>query len=410
MAKLKLNQNIYIVLIVIFFLVVLIEGIFLFKDNLPSMGTGVSDSTLNRYATEVVEKCEKERYRPACYDEEIPKLMDEISMEDAFKVTRVVQDKDTSYTYCHVLGHELSAREVQKDPSRWKDVVARVPSGLCSNGGIHGAFQERFRVEFFTPEQVEQIKPELMNVCEARDGWNPTGLEQGSCYHALGHLVMYITKAEIKPSLDLCDEMAKKENGRDFSQLCYDGVFMQIFQPLEPEDFDLIAGKEVKANELYDFCKKFKDKERSSCWSEGWPLFFDQIMTPTGLVKHCSSAFLGDKSHSDRCYLGLFYVITAQMKFDTVRLSSFCSALPVPRDGECFASGASRMIETDYRNISKSVDFCKGASSLENQGMCYNELIKYSTFNFHPNSKEFYDLCNSLPGASKERCLERGSR
>lgn len=410
MTRLKLNKNSYIALIVIFLLVVVVEGVFLFRDSSSYDRKGISDSSINKYATEIVELCSPERYHPACYDREIPKLMDEISLEDAFKVTRIVQDKDPSYTYCHVLGHELSAREVQKDPSKWKDVVARVPSGLCSNGGIHGAFQERFRVEFFTPEQVEQIKPELMNVCEQREGWNPTGLEQGSCYHALGHLTMYITKADIDSSLKLCDEMAKKENGRDFSQLCYDGVFMQIFQPLEPEDFDLIAGKEVKAEELLGFCKKYTGRARSSCWSEGWPLFFDQIMTPAGLVKHCSNSFLGDKSHSDRCYLGLFYVITAQMKFDTVRLTDFCRALPSPRDGECFASGASRMIETDYRNISKSIGFCEGASSLKNQGMCYDELIKYSTFNFHPQSKEFYDLCNALPGTFKDRCLAKGQQ
>ncbi|MEZ4200780.1 MAG: hypothetical protein R3B69_04370 [Candidatus Paceibacterota bacterium] len=98
--------------------------------------------------------CNRLRTGPKCYDEEIPKLMDAgMSMEDAFAVTATIQDLDPSYQYCHVLGHELSAKETAKDPSRWKDVVARSPLGMCSNGGVHGAFQERFRVEHFDEDE-----------------------------------------------------------------------------------------------------------------------------------------------------------------------------------------------------------------------------------------------------------------
>ncbi|MCE9549081.1 hypothetical protein K8Q98_01645 [Candidatus Nomurabacteria bacterium] len=406
--KFKLNNNnLYVILITAFALVVAVEAFFLFNGDTFSIKDKHNDALLNKYATNIVKLCSEERYRPSCYDREIPKLMDDISMEDAFKVTRIIQGQDSSYPYCHVLGHALSAREVKKDPSKWKEVVARVPSGVCSNGGIHGAFQERFRVEFFTPEEVEKIKPELFDVCEKRGVWNPTGLEQGSCYHALGHLTMYLTRADIKLSLKLCNEIAKKQNGKDFSQLCYDGAFMQIFQPLEPEDFDLISGKEVKSDQLLSFCKKFNDKERSSCWSEGWPLFFQEIMTPSGLVKYCSNSLLQHQEHSERCYLGLFYVVAAQMKLDVNRMNSFCSALPSPRDAECFAASASRMIETDYGNIVSAVKFCTEANNINNQQACYGNLVRYSTYNLHAGSPQFNTLCNALPVDWKNKCLKQ---
>ena len=58
----------------------------------------------------------QESYAPS-QDKEILKLMDEgYSMEQAFAVTQVVQEKDPSYQYCHVLGHYLAAKETQKDP------------------------------------------------------------------------------------------------------------------------------------------------------------------------------------------------------------------------------------------------------------------------------------------------------
>lgn len=372
--------------------------------NFPSQ---TSDQTLQQYADKVLAACAGSSYHPACYDKQIPVLMNRMSMEDAFKVTRLIQAKDSSYPYCHVLGHELSAREVDKNPKNWKDVIGRCPSGMCSNGCIHGAFQEEFRSETFTPEQVEQIKPELTDVCEQRPGWSPTGLEQGSCYHALGHLTMYLTSAAIGQALNICNELGVKSDGRDFSQLCYDGAFMQIFQPLEPEDFSLIAGKQPPAGGLTGYCKKFTGNQRSSCWSEGWPMVVKQLMKPDGLVAHCSSNILRKPADSDRCYMAMFYVIPVQMKFDQNSLRSFCSALPSARSGECYGDAASRMIETDYKNIPVAVKFCGSANNSANQTACYAELVKDSTFNFHAGSAQINSLCDEMPEIWKNQCLAK---
>ncbi|MBX9765211.1 hypothetical protein K2X83_01060, partial [Patescibacteria group bacterium] len=106
------------------------------------------EKNLERLAEKVIATCSKESYPPTCYDEEIPRLMDTgLSMEEAFQVTTVIQNKVSDYFYCHVLGHNLSAKETAKDPSKWTEVVARCPVGMCSNGCLHGAAQERFRAE-----------------------------------------------------------------------------------------------------------------------------------------------------------------------------------------------------------------------------------------------------------------------
>lgn len=360
--------------------------------------------TLEAYADRVVKACAAKGYRPSCYDEEIPRLMDTISMEDAFRVTYLVQEKDPSYRYCHVLGHNLSAQEVRKDPSRWKEVASRCPSGMCSNGCIHGGFQERFRAESFTDEQVQMIKPDLQDLCEARENWRPTGLEQASCYHAVGHLVMYITDAALKKSLALCDEIAKKSDGRDFRRVCYDGVFMQIFQPLEPEDFALIQGKEVAKEHLETFCAGFTGAARSSCWSEGWPLFRMDIETPDGLVRYCGKA---EPAEENRCYDALEHVVTAQFGFDEERIVPFCSGLPARRTARCFANAASRMIETDYRNVNRSVSLCARGAPFDTAGLCFRELIFYATYNFHPGADEAQRLCEALPAAWRGPCTRR---
>lgn len=361
--------------------------------------------SLSQLASEVLAKCANEKYRPGCYDREIPQLMDYLSMEDAFKVTSLVQDQDKGFPYCHVLGHKLSAREINKDPSKWKEVASRCPSGLCSNGCIHGGFQERFRAESFTDEQILKIKPDLMDLCEERSNWHPTGLEQGSCYHALGHLTMYLTSADINKATSLCEEVSIKKDGRDFAQLCFDGSFMQIYQPLEPEDFALTAGKEVTKDKLVSFCNQFKGKRKSSCISESWPLYQQEIKKSEGLVKFCSMA---EDQDQGRCFEGLLYVLTAQFNFDLSKIQDFCLGLPDTRQGRCFADAASRMIETDYRNINKSVELCSNSQTETNKDTCFAELLKFSTYNFHAGSDEFFALCNSLPESWKYKCLNKG--
>lgn len=357
------------------------------------------------FAERVIGACENASYRPGCYDKEIPKLMKDISMEDAFKVTRIVQEKDKGYWYCHVLGHELSGIETAKDPSRWKDVVARCPSDMCSNGCLHGAFQERFRAESLPAARVDDLVKELDGICEERPEWRPTGLGKGTCYHALGHLMMYITVADIEKSTALCEKTAKTKDGQDFSALCFDGAYMQIYQPLEPEDFALVKGKQPTKENLKAFCADVTGERQASCWSEGWPLYAQEIKTPTGLVAFCG--VFPDESRRKACYNDIFYVLTAQFNFKEDSIGDFCSSLPSGLQGQCFASASSRLIETDWRLVERSVALCAKAASRGVGDACYSELLVSSRYNFQPDSKAFLNLCGSLPAPWKERCLQR---
>lgn len=398
----------YGIIISLLLVAVLLELFSLIKpEKIELKKINITDSKiLNQYADNIIGICAKGSDRPSCYDQEIPKLMDNLSMEDTFRVTGIIQSKDQGYPYCHVLGHELSAREVAKDPSKWKEVITKCPAGFCSNGCLHGGLQERYRgVDAYNEEQLKEVVEDLSDICEKRGSWNPTGLEQASCYHAVGHLAMYLAFADLDKSGDICRKVAVKDDGRNFLKTCYDGNFMQLFQPLESEDKELIAGKEVGKNDLESFCFKFSLDQRESCWHEGWPLYIQEILTPQGLVNYCNNPILTSEAHRNRCFLSLFYVIPVQLRFDISKIKNYCSGLEGNIMDQCFANTASRLIETDYRNIGLSSNYCSQAPTETARNACYNELIFYSTFNFHPRSKEFYDLCNTLPANFKERCL-----
>lgn len=413
---LKLHQKVFELLAIISVIILNIYGgvVFLQSKNMRAISQKtiakiLSKEILDTYAREVVKTCSTENYKPTCYEKEITQFMDVMSMEQAFDMTKIIQDYDPSYGYCHVLGHKLSAKETVKDPSKWKEIIGRCPSGVCSNGCIHGAFQERFRTEELTPEQLEVLKPELEDVCEAKGNWKPTGLEQATCYHALGHLLMYITGADATKSSSLCDEFAIRDGGqRNFSQVCYDGTFMQIFQPLEVEDFALIKGKEVDKQHHKQFCDQYSGWKQTSCWNEGWPLYREQILTSKGLTEFCDKMYLKDPNFKDRCFAGMSYVVTAQLQFDLKKVENFCKGLTDQRrSGQCFANAATRLFETDYRNIPKSVELCNGVQKALPNRICFEELLRYSTFNFKPNSPEFFQLCNLMPEPWKTSCLTK---
>lgn len=386
----------YLFAVVLIFATIGVVFVFLFAGK-----QGVD--SFDALAQMVLEACKNASHKPSCYDKEIPRRTEDLSLADSFVVTKIVQKWDQNYWYCHVLGHALSARETAKDTTKWKDVVSQCPSGMCSNGCIHGAFQERFRKEAFaTPQEAYALVPELREVCEERENWHPTGLEQATCYHALGHLAMYITDADIHTSVDICKQVAIKKDGRDFTQVCFDGVFMQIFQPLEPEDFTLVEGKNPDRDGLYNFCKNFEGKIRASCWSEGWPLFREEIKTPQGLTKFCAT--FPENIEQNRCYQGMFYVITAQFNFDENKIIPFCAGMPVEHKAECFSQAASRLIETDYSLVEKSIGLCRVAERIEAGEECYQSLINFSTFNFKHGSSQFDALCNALPVPWDTKC------
>lgn len=382
--------------------VILVEVVYIWIGGQRGL---THDQQIASAVRHTVETCKEEVYHPACYDREIPKLMERFTMEDVFGITKSIQAMDPSYSYCHVLGHALSSRETKKDPSKWKEVITRCPSGVCSNGCVHGAFQERFRTDILSEAQIVEVKPQLADVCEPRGAWSPTGMEQATCYHAMGHLLMYITGANINRSLALCDELSGPKEGRqyDFHRVCYDGVFMQMYQPLEPEDIALVKGKQPTRQTVAAFCGQYNGEAKVSCVTESWPLFMTELENPKFTETFCGQLPVGLRT---RCYTGIFYILVVQNRFDLAKTRAYCDKLTRDAANICYASTASRLIETDWGNISKATDWCNGISSESGKQACFDELLVYASYNFHAGSSEFFALCNGLPDPWKTSCLE----
>lgn len=387
----------------IILLIFFINPVSLFKNK--SVNTN-----LQSFADQIEQKCLNSSYRSGCYDLEIPKLMDRpanLSMEDAFAVTKLIQEKDQNYKYCHVLGHKLSAKETKKDLSRWKEVVSRCPQTMCNNGCLHGPFLVKFQKESFDANQILSILDDLKDICEPRDSWRPAEIEVSMCYHGLGHLNMYLTKADVKKSLGLCNLIGRKNDGRDYTQTCIEAVFMQIFQPFEPEDKALLKNIKPEMSNVKSYCEYFTGEPYHACSRESWPTVRDRLMSPDGLTEFCS--YTSDPLEQKKCYHTVLNMITVVLLIDQnedKKLIDYCSGLLPFASQWCFGQSAERLIQIDPSFIDKAVSICNKTSSGKIQKYCYESIVKIGKDSFSEISQQFLTYCEALPIEFRQTCIK----
>jgi hypothetical protein len=399
----KLIKNNKILILIALSLLVVVELILLIKPDVNLFGSNVS---LEEYATNVMTECSESDYAIGCYDREIPELMKYISMEKAFEVAALIQERDPQYGYCHVLGHNLSARETSKDISKWKDVITRCPQGICSNGCLHGAAQERFRNDVLDSDQIEYLKTELTGVCDDTNDQTLTGLERAECYHGLGHLTMYVTGADMNESAKICDKIAVDRTGEEYTSLCYEGLFMQLFQPLDTEDEVLVEGLGPQSvDEARPFCESFGNIDVvEACWSQVHPLYGPELSTPEGILKYCNQT--SSEEAKIHCYSMSFWGEAQGTNYNQVELAALCEGMPEDIKGLCFGNMSNATIHGGFKNIEIAVGLCAKAISSNTTNGCYERILERATYNVPIKTDDFLRLCNSFPDGYKKRCLD----
>lgn len=365
--------------------------------------------SLDFYAEKIIKNCASTSYRPGCYDKEIPKLLErgQVTMEEAFAVTRKIQDQDRSYLFCHVLAHALADTETKKDVTKWLDVVSRCPALTCNNGCPHGAIMRKFKgSEILTEEQVKEIVPSLQMACEPRGNWQPTEVETGMCYHSMGHTAMYITGGDIDKSLEICEQIGVKDDGRNYYQTCTQGVFMIIFQGLDPDDLALVAKIKPAKEEVPEFCYRFSGHiENTACRTESWPLFFQDILHPKGLESFCS--FAKDTYSRNWCYDTGLNSISLQIleSRGVVGMADYCLNLPSAIQKHCFASVAAAWIQNEPRYQKDAILLCALSEKHNLSEACYHNLLFYSTYSFKNGTESWKSYCENFSEPYKSQCL-----
>lgn len=354
------------------------------------------------YARMVINACRDAEHRPSCYEKEVPRLMDVLSMEEVFSVVALIQERDKELLHCHTLGHHISDREVKKDPAAWESVVARCPANQCNNGCLHGVLIATYGQEYLEPEQVVSSRDNFASICVGRPGWeNPSAADRGICYHGLGHLFMYATRADISASLDLCEFVT--EQTPSFLPSCSQAVFMSVFQPIDPEGEALVAGIIPSKQERDQFCIAYSGIHYESCMNESW-ILFEEITHPAGLAKFCSWAGEGTMAQRD-CYGVGLNKMAAELLLKDSRpdmYARYCEGLPSTWSAWCFTEGASNLLEASRKNIPSAIDVCSRSSD---PGGCEVIIFSYyPTTYLGEGTSQYSEYCQELKKTSHLSC------
>lgn len=353
-------------------------------------------------AAAIVEICAAEK-DPFCYEREIPALYPGLPLDEVFAVIREVRDLDPSYQFCHVAAHKLGEVAVAEDPAKWLDLIPQNPrDGLCSNGFIHGLIVGRFRNDTLDTPTLENTIPDFARACEPRPDWSPSRLDQAICYHGMGHLFMFITNADIRKSLDVCARIAESPTG-NFMRVCREGVFMQIYQPLEPDDYaliELLPEKPTRGN-YRRLCAAYGNSaDEGACLREAWPFFREEILTGTGIEAFCSGQ--PNAAEEDACYESATTIIGRQLLHDAEKAAAACRAVPIARHAPCFSVVAQAILEEDRREGERALAFCARAPDAVRDA-CASTLASRARWLFGA-SPEREQFCALLPMYLRESC------
>lgn len=366
-------------------------------------------SELRGYVDEVTELCADAPHRSTCYNESVPEYYTELGFKEMFDLVNLVQREDPAYGYCHLTAHKIAEYEVQRDPSQWMDIMVKCPpNGMCANGCMHGALITRFvgAEEGMSDGEIDQAVLELDGACEPREGWNPTGLDKGNCYHGLGHLSMYMTLGDIGHSLAVCDRIAKQTPSGNMSELCYGGVFMQLFQPLEPEDFAMVAHIDVSRENFTEFCSSFpRDGGRSPCFQRGSMLFEGATSNGPAMKEFCEQS--SDASIVEQCYDMVFSLVGSGSDFNLNLMDSICRTVEDERQGHCYGMATINMIDADPMFVPEVPVFCSMAPNDAATDECYTRVARYAPYRFNRGTPEYEALCSVLPEDKQPRCAQQ---
>jgi len=110
---------------------------------------------------------------------------------------------------CHAISHDLGHQALQLAGGRPGKALT-VRNDVCGGGFTHGVIEDSLG-------SSENPARELLRICAPE--------QDGSCFHGVGHGVMFATGLDVAKSLDLCDLAP----GSILSVRCGEGVFMQLF-------------------------------------------------------------------------------------------------------------------------------------------------------------------------------------
>ncbi len=173
---------------------------------------------------------------------------------------------------CHAIAHDLGHQALEIAGGNPGSALT-VRNDVCGGGFTHGVIEDALATS-------KEPARDLMKICAPK--------QDGSCFHGVGHGVMFATGLDVDASLELCDLAPKPV----LSVRCGEGVFMQLFSADVAGGH--AAGKGASAETVEtasSTCASIRMPYAGACWFYTPTLWLaDRPDDFTGAMQWCAEA------------------------------------------------------------------------------------------------------------------------
>lgn len=273
------------------------------------------------------------------------------------KLGRLVRNRAGVSGVCHAISHDLGHAALELAHGRVGDALTD-RDDVCGGGFTHGVIEHALA-------ESDDPAADMLDVCAPQ--------QDGSCWHGVGHGLMFASGMDTVRALAGCDRAPKSV----LSSRCGEGVFMQLFSA------DLAAGHSARRPD-----------------SSGARARNDIARDPVAAREECRST---GSPHDAPCW---FY---APVVWLTAHPDDFAGGIEWCREAgagfpanQCARGLGSRSVKFHPDDLTIGARTCGAAGELLDA--CVNGMGSYWSVHWE-GAVPPRDLCEHLPnGKARERC------
>lgn len=290
-------------------------------------------------------------------DSDDNRLSDEENEDITLELQEIVQDSDpgkamehlqemmnlnpavvrSCHGFVHVIGHAA-----MKKYGNFSDAM-KYQNDICGSGYLHGIIEEKFA-------ESADIVGDMQTICEPQ--------KERSCYHGVGHGLMFFTDNDLPKSIELCENYETNEAKVG----CAEGVFMENFNSntlLHPTEY-------LNPENPFYPCGDQKDMYKAVCYFYA-PAYYLTI-------------------HPNAYEEAMQWCLDAERGYEAA----------------CAKGVGSRVMKENIGNVELGEKTCNSQPDVTDP--CIDGMVSYYIVNFASVQKGA-ELCEMISEQNKETCL-----
>ena len=246
------------------------------------------------------------------------------SVKESLTIVQDFMERDVNgRTYCHAITHNLG--EIATHIYKNYQEASSDGNKICVEGYYHG-IMEAFQI-YWDDQEFQSM---LTLLCEEYT----VGLDQDSCTHGIGHMVMSRQKNDFQKSIKVCQSIpgAELEPGQIYRKQdsCITGVSMQW-------GINYSTGSDKVKNQMYPkndspihICDSFEgdDLNYQACYADITNVYYYES-NPTELTIKACSALKGSKQIG--CYQSLAMYMQLIKDTTVKEIGKSCATAPLDK-------------------------------------------------------------------------------